>query len=220
MATRIALFGGSFNPIHVGHLIVARSIVEQLGLDRLIFLPSARPPHKNGATLAEGDHRCAMVRLAIADEPGFELSAYDYDRPGPSYTIDTVTHFRQTLGLEIILYWIIGADSLADLTTWYRVGALVDCCRIITARRPGFREVDWDRLRSRLSEEQIAVLRAGVLDTPMIEISATDIRRRVREGRTIRYLVPESVRAYIGEHGLYAAPLAGARAAGSEGVRE
>ncbi|RJP38600.1 MAG: nicotinate-nucleotide adenylyltransferase [Phycisphaerales bacterium] len=208
MATRIALFGGSFNPIHLGHLIVARNIAEQLGLDRVIFLPSSRPPHKNGAALAEGDHRGQMVRLAIAGEPLFELSDYDQNRPGPSYTIDTVSHFRQTLGLEIILYWIIGTDSLADLTTWYRVGALVDCCRIITARRPGFREVDWDRLRSRLSEDQIAILRAGVLDTPQIEISATDIRRRVREGKSIQYLVPEAVRQYIAEQRLYQSPAA------------
>lgn len=206
MADQIALFGGCFNPIHHGHLIVARAIAEQLRLQRLIFLPSAAPPHKGAAGLADPGHRAAMVSLAIEGESGFEFSDFELGRPGPNYTIDTVAHFRETLGLEIILYWIIGADSLADLTTWYRVRALVDGCRIITAGRPGWTEIDWSRLRTRLSEDQIAVLKSGLLATPLIDISATDIRRRVREGRSIRYLVPDAVRQYIDTHNLYRAP--------------
>lgn len=203
MPSKIALYGGSFNPIHHGHLIIARHLVEELALDRLIFLPSAQPPHKTGATLAPADHRAAMVRLAIANEPVFEYSDVDLTGAGPSYTIDTVAHFRQTLGMDIILYWIIGADSLAELTTWYRVRALVDSCRIITAGRPGWETIDWSQLRARLSEDQIAVLQSGMLDTPLIDISATDIRRRVRAGKSIRYLVPDAVRNYIDTHGLY-----------------
>lgn len=203
MPTKIALYGGSFNPIHHGHLIVARHLAEELLLDRLIFLPSAQPPHKSGATLAPADHRAAMVRLAIAHESVFEFSDVDLSAGGPSYTIDTVAHFRQMLGMDIILYWIIGADSLAELPTWYRVRALVDSCRIITAGRPGWETIDWSQLRSRLSEDQIAMLQAGMMNTPLIDISATDIRRRVRAGRSIRYLVPDAVRNYIETHGLY-----------------
>ncbi|MCC7293540.1 MAG: nicotinate (nicotinamide) nucleotide adenylyltransferase [Phycisphaerales bacterium] len=202
MPEKIALYGGSFNPIHHGHLIVARHIAEELQLDRLIFLPSAQPPHKPTGALAAAEHRCAMVKLAIEGEHAFQFSDHDL-RDGPTYTIDTVAHFRQALGMDIILYWIIGSDSLVELTTWYRVRALVDSCRIVTAARPGWEQIDWNLLRSRLSEEQIAVLQSGVMDTPLMDISATDIRRRVRLGKSIRYLVPEKIRNYIDTHGLY-----------------
>ncbi|MHC4065064.1 MAG: nicotinate-nucleotide adenylyltransferase [Planctomycetota bacterium] len=206
MSQRIALFGGSFNPIHMGHLIVARSVGEQLRLDRIIVLPSATPPHKTAAALLDPKHRAAMVELAIAGEPLLELSDYDLNREGPSYTVETVAHFREELGLDVLLHWIIGADSLAELTTWYRVRALVDSCRIITAARPGWERIDFDVLRTRLSEEHIASLQAGLVETPRIDISATDIRRRARAGRSIRYLTPDSVCQYIADHGLYRAP--------------
>ncbi|MCP4245717.1 MAG: nicotinate-nucleotide adenylyltransferase [bacterium] len=205
MSQRLALFGGSFNPIHLGHLIIARSMAEQLGLDRVIFLPSATPPHKTASALLDPRHRSEMVRLAIEDEPRFEWSDYDLTRQGPSYTVDTVAHFREELGLDVLLHWIIGADSLTELTSWYRVRALVDSCRIVTAARPGWESIDFDALRTRLSEEHIASLRAGLVETPHIDISATDIRRRIRAGRSVRYLVPDGVLQYIIEHGLYRA---------------
>ena len=208
MTERIALFGGSFNPIHNGPLIVTRSIAEQLRLERAIFLPAAKPPHKTAGALLDAEHRAEMVKLAIAGEPIFEFSDYDLTRAGPGYTIETVAHFREEFGPEVSLYWVIGVDSLNDLTTWYRVRALVDSCQIITARRPGWDDIHWEQLRTRLSAEQIAVLQSGVLNTPMIDISSTDIRRRIREGRSIRYLVPDCVRAYIDEHGLYRSPAA------------
>ncbi|MHC4091001.1 MAG: nicotinate-nicotinamide nucleotide adenylyltransferase, partial [Planctomycetota bacterium] len=111
MSQRIALFGGSFNPIHMGHLIVARSVGEQLRLERIIVLPSATPPHKTAAALLDPKHRAAMVELAIAGEPLLEFSDYDLNREGPSYTVETVAHFREELGLDVLLHWIIGADS-------------------------------------------------------------------------------------------------------------
>lgn len=203
MSQRVALFGGSFDPIHNGHLIVARSIGEQLQLDRVVFLPSASPPHKTPGALAPAEHRAAMVRLAIAGEPLLECDDYDLNRPGPSYTVETVAHFRQELGPDVALHWIIGADTVAELVNWYRVRALVDSCRIVIARRPGWDQIDFEALRIRLGEEQIAALRAGVVDTPRIDISATDIRRRVRGGRSIRYLVPEAVAAYVADQKLY-----------------
>lgn len=205
MAERIALYGGTFNPIHVGHLIVARSIAEQLLVDRLIFLPAAQPPHKVGATLLDGASRAEMIRLAIEGERFFEVSTLELDRAGPSYTIDTVGHFRETLGLDISLYWIVGVDSLNELDSWHRVGALVDACRIITARRPGWERVDLAALESKLTDEQIGVLESGILDTPRIEISSSDIRRRIKQNKSIRYLVPDAVEAYIRANGLYAA---------------
>jgi len=204
MTRRIGLYGGSFNPIHHGHLIVARAVAEGLDLDRVIFLPSNRPPHKQARALLNAEHRAEMVRLAIKDEILFEFSDFDLVRDGPSYTIDTVTHFRTQLGPDVDLHWIIGADSLAELTTWRRVGDLVDSCRIVTAARPGSDgKINWDQLRSALSETQLAALRSGVVETPLIDISSTDIRRRVRDGRSIRALVPDPVRCYIDEHELY-----------------
>ena len=206
MSQRIALFGGSFDPIHRGHLIVARSVAERVPLEKIIFLPSASPPHKQGEALADPSHRAAMVALAIQGETQpcqFEMSDFDLTRTGPSYTIDTVEHFRRTLGNEVELHWIIGADSLNELTGWHRVAALVDGCQLLTASRPGSDAIDWTSLRSALSESQIEKLRRGVMETPRLDISSTDVRRRVQRNQSILRLVPDSVAHYIQEHSLY-----------------
>ncbi len=203
MAERVALFGGSFNPIHFGHLIMARSVAEKLALDRVVFLPTANPPHKDATTLVDGSHRAQMVTLAIEGEPRFALDDYDLHRSGRTYTIETVAHFRRRLGSDAEIHWIIGADSLPDLTHWHQVSALVDSCRMVVASRPGWDRLDFDVLRACLSDAQIARLRSECLDTPRIDISATQIRGRTSEGRSIRYLTPEPVRAYIKAHNLY-----------------
>jgi nicotinate-nucleotide adenylyltransferase len=211
----IGLFGGSFNPIHIGHLIVARSMLEQLGLRRMVLIPSANPPHKHGLTeLADATDRLKMVRLAISGEAGFEADDIEIRRSGPSYTILTVQDYRKALGqrtgnepapvsAEPPLYWIIGGDSLPELHTWYRIRELVEQCRIVTAARPGYERPDLTPLQALLTVRQIQDLRDAVLPTPRIDISATDIRRRIREERSIRYLVPENVREYIESRRLY-----------------
>lgn len=205
MTRVVALFGGSFNPIHVGHLIVARNVAEQIGADRLVLIPSAKPPHKLSALadLADARARLAMVQAAIAGESLFDVSDCELRREGPSYTFDTVTQFLAELGSSASVAWVIGADSLPELASWYRVDELVDRCRIVTAARPGWEAPDLAPLAARLSRAQIDRLRSDVLDTPRIDISATEIRRRVREGRSIRYLVPEPVREYISANQLY-----------------
>ena len=202
MAERVGLYGGSFNPVHHGHLIVARAVLEQLSLQRVLFLPSERPPHKLGRPILSGRHRAAMVQLAIDGEPLFEFNDFDL-RDGPSFTIDTVLHFRGVFGPAAELHWIIGADSLAELATWKRAGELVDACRIVVAARPGWQEIDWHVFDPVLRPQQVDRLRAGIIATPQIDISATDIRERIRAGRSIRYLVPDAVRQYIAEHDLY-----------------
>jgi nicotinate-nucleotide adenylyltransferase len=202
---RVALFGGSFNPIHHGHLIAARSVAEQLGANRLIFIPAANPPHKQDAKLAPARHRLEMVRLAIDGEPGWEVSDCELQRRGPSYTFDTVTQLRETLGPKPELCWIVGADSLPELASWYRIEELLAICRIITAARPGWERPDLTPLRKRLGTAHVDRLVADVLETPRIDIAATDIRERVRAGRSIRYLVPERVAQYINKHELYRA---------------
>ena len=204
MTQTIALYGGTFDPIHFGHLIAARSVAEQLGAARTIFIPSATPPHKAATTLAPAEHRLEMVRRAVADEPGFEVSDCEIRRAGPSYTIDTVRHFRAVCGDEATLHWIIGADSLAELASWYRGDALADACHITTAQRPGFDAADLTPLRPRLSAAQVDAVRRGILNTPRIDISSTEIRRRIAAGLSVRYLLPESVRAYLLDLALYA----------------
>lgn len=204
---RIGLYGGSFNPIHFGHLIPALAAAEQLGLDKLIFVPSAHPPHKPpGGALAAPEHRLEMVRRAIAEVGVFDVSDIELKRSGPSYTIDTIAAFRQEFGLDVLLHWLVGADSLAELATWHRAGELVDACRVVTMARPGWPiEPAIERLRAgrRLSEDQIARLAGGVLTTPNIEIAATAIRHRIASGKTVRFFVPGGVLHYIEQHGLY-----------------
>ncbi len=200
---RVGLYGGSFDPIHIGHLIVARSVAESLGLEQVIFLPSASPPHKDRSELSGQEHRASMVELAIAEEPLFAFNDYDLAREGPTYTVETVAHFREAFGGEAELAWIIGADSLPELKSWHRVSDLVDGCRVVTAARPGWDAPDLSALKPELSDDQIFRLRRDTLETPRIDIAATEIRRRVRAGLSIRFLVPDSVLAYIERHRLY-----------------
>jgi len=204
MSERIGLFGGSFNPIHHGHLIVARSLHEQLSLTRTIFLPSRRPPHKNIDVLAEAHHRAEMVRLAIAGEARFALDDFDLQREGPCYTIDTIGHFR-TAHPAAEIHWFIGSDSLMDLPTWHRARELVTLCTIVTAARSG-QPVDLAPLEQAFGAETARKLLGNVLKTPVIDISSTDIRRRVALGQSIRYLVPEPVREFIDRNRIYGVP--------------
>ena len=206
---RIGLFGGSFNPIHSGHLIISRAVAERIELDRVVLLPSKYPPHKQSADLIDAAHRIEMIKIAIQGEPLFECSDVDVAREGPTFTIDTVSAFLQELGPDpklgpdVELSWIIGGDSLAELATWHRVAELVDTCRIVTALRPGFDRIDFGPLAKLLSVDRIARLKADIVRTPLIDISATNIRDRIARGRSIRYLVPDTVGEYIEQHGLY-----------------
>jgi len=199
----IILVGGSFNPIHLGHLIVARAVAEQLALARVVFIPSGNPPHKPGNHLADAADRLAMARLAVADESGLEVSDVEIGRSGPSYTILTVEAYRQNLAPGQSLFWLIGSDTLTELHTWHRARELVDMCRIVTAVRPGFESPDLSVLEPTLSPEQVRQLQVDILPTPRIDISATDIRHRIAKGRSIRYLVPDTIREYIENHRLY-----------------
>ncbi len=220
----IALFGGTFDPIHCGHLIIARCVLERLSLDGVTFIPSANPPHKGRANLSDVAHRLAMVELAIESESGFACDDCETRRTGPSYTFDTVMHFREQLGQDeprplvggprplvggprplvgAKIHWIIGADSLAELESWHRAGELIDACNIVTVNRLGDRQPDLSTFGRVLDEGHIAKLERGILQTPCIDISATDIRRRVAAAQSIRYLVPEAVRQYIEDHQLY-----------------
>ncbi len=200
---RIALFGGSFDPIHFGHLISARSIAEQLDLSQVILIPAPRPPHKPNAALTETSQRIAMAKLAVEGDPLFTVSDIEMQRKGPSYTIDTVSAFRSELGESAALHWIIGADSLPELVTWWRIAELVTCVTIVTATRPGWTQPDMAQLASAVGKAHAESLLDQCCATTAIDISATDIRRRVASNLPIRYLVPASVASYISMANLY-----------------
>ncbi len=199
----ILLFGGSFDPIHHGHLIVARAAAEALDVERVILIPSARPPHKLDRRLTPADVRLRLCALAVAGDALFAVDPWETQQQGPNYTLLTVRHFREQWGPAVRLYWLIGADSLAELHTWYRVPELVEACILVTVARPGVDLSSLPELENLLTPRQLETLRSHVLETPQIEISASDIRARVRAGRSIRYLVPEAVRVEIERQGLY-----------------
>ncbi|NOX58630.1 MAG: nicotinate (nicotinamide) nucleotide adenylyltransferase [Planctomycetes bacterium] len=199
----MALFGGSFNPVHNGHLIIARSIAEALGIGEVVLLPSRSPPHKDIRGLAETPHRMEMVKLAVEGDPLFSVSDHDATCEGYSYTVKTIEYFRRKLPDQTRIVWIIGADSLLELHTWYEVATLVVSCRIVTAHRPGSPLAPLTALEDLIGTEAVRQLRADVIDTPHIDISSTQIRRRVRQGQSIRDLVPSPVEAYIRQHRLY-----------------
>lgn len=205
MPDRIGLYGGSFDPIHFGHLISAQSIAEQINLSRVVLVLSPRPPHKTGRRLTDAEHRLAMARLAVRGDPLFEVSDIELHRAGPSFTIDTVTAFRAQVGKEAELFWIIGADSLPELPTWRRIRDLVHAVQIVTARRPGSRLPASAALADAVGEAQAEALLERCVETPEIGISATDIRKRVAARQSIRYMVPEAVASYITKKMLYIA---------------
>jgi nicotinate-nucleotide adenylyltransferase len=209
--TRIALFGGSFNPVHAGHLAIAEAARKALRLDRVLFIPCRLPPHKSSSELAPARDRVAMLRLAIRGRPRFRVSCVELRRPGPSYTIRTVEALRRRLAggapgrppPELIL--LIGADMLADLPTWYRANALVRRVRVAAAERPGWSIDSLCRPLARaFGDAFVRGLERRRFDAPRVAVSSTEIRRRVRAGRSIRGLVPDPVARYIRSHGLYA----------------
>jgi len=203
MSNRIGLFGGSFDPIHFGHLISVRSVAEALQLSRIILIPSARPPHKEGVPITEAEHRMAMARLAVEGDGLFEVSDLELHRAGPSYTLDTVEAFQRRLGDRAELFWIIGADSLPELPTWHRIAELVQRVTIVTAARPGWQRPSVKLLAEAVGDQNARALLSNCCNTPRIDISATDIRARVAAGRPIRYFTAEKVASYIQQQHLY-----------------
>jgi nicotinate-nucleotide adenylyltransferase len=198
---RVALMGGTFDPIHIGHLILAEEACDQLGLSEVYIAPAGDPPHKQDRRLAPVEDRLHMVETAIAGNPVFRASRIDADRPGPHYTVDTVRLFRQQLPRDTELYFLMGFDSLAELPGWDRPAELIAACHLVALTRYNV-PVDWPALEARLPGLRE---RVTLLDMPELEIASHHIQARVRAGRSIRYLVPDGVRDYILEHGLYKA---------------
>jgi len=198
----IGVLGGTFDPIHMGHLIIAEEVRARLDLTEILLVPAGQPWLKlnNANAISPAEHRLEMVRLAIADEPAFKLSTTEIERPGPSYTVDTMAELRNQIGAEGKLYFVLGWDNLNQLPRWHQPQRLVELCRLVPVRRVGFASPDLDSLEAAVPGLSKSLV---MLDTPQIEISASEIRQRVARGLSIHQLVPEPVEQYIIEHGLY-----------------
>lgn len=214
----IGILGGTFNPVHVGHLRAAEEASEILGLERLVFVPSAEPPHKGEReAIAPAELRCEWVRRAVADNPGFALDTLEVERSGPSYTVDTLRSFGERLAPEKPVF-VIGDDAFAEIDGWHEPGALLALAHFAVITRPPLdRAPLGERLPARFAEH-FELDRDGEsgrhrtegtwlrrIRISALEVSATDIRRRIREGRSVRYLIPEAVREEVLGSGVYAA---------------
>ena len=204
MKQKIIIFGGSFDPIHNGHLAVARFAVEHFKADELIFVPAKRSPHKQASPLASGDDRFEMIQLAIEGAAGLTVSDIELSRPEPSFTIDTISHFKNIYGSEAFLYLLIGADGLKELGRWYRINDILRWCNVCLMYRPGFVLEDIDRLAGVFGQENVQRLKENVLPNPQVDVSSTNIRNRLACDESIEGLVPEKVAQYIKARGLYA----------------
>lgn len=195
---RVGIMGGTFDPIHYGHLVTAEGAREKYKLSRVIFVPSGHPPHKEAGAVSPFWHRYLMVMLAVYSNPFFEVSKVEYDLGKPSYTVNTIREFRRLHDFGVDLFFITGADTFLEIFTWKQPEELLSMCRFIVATRPGY---DLHRLKNLLGEfYQGAVL---ILQIPMLNISSSDIRHRVKDGSSIKYLVPDPVESYIIQNGLY-----------------
>lgn len=197
---KIGIMGGTFDPIHTGHLVTAEAVRIEYGLDKVLFIPAANPPHKQHSQVTSAMHRYIMTVMATYSNPHFYVSPIEIERPGLSYTIDTVLALIEQYGDKTEFYFITGADAVQDLTTWRNIDHLLDLCYFIAATRPGcICSLDHVIKNFGIKGRE----RIHRLPTPELEISSTDIRERVRLGRSIKYIVPESVECYILKEGLY-----------------
>jgi len=196
---RVGVMGGTFDPIHHGHLVAAQEAASALDLNPVLFIPVWQPPHKSEEPTASPEDRACMVRLAVADNPLFEVSTLEIERSGRSYTVDTLQRLAE-LYQGADLHFIVGMDSLAELPKWHDPVGILGLARIVALYRPGWQTVDLDQLAQALPE---SVGRVSVVPMPELDISATELRERISEGRPIRYLVPDAVAAYIERQGLY-----------------
>jgi nicotinate-nucleotide adenylyltransferase len=199
---RIGVFGGTFDPIHLGHLILAEQCREQGELDQVWFIPAARPPHKLDRELTPFAQRVEMLNLAIAGNSAFKVEEIERDRPGPSYTADTLDGLRRQYPRED---WrlLIGSDTLMDLPNWHEPARVIQQASLLVMVRTGHPVPTEQALRTVFSETQLPTLRLRVVQAPQIDISSSDLRRRTSEGRSLRYQVPRAVECYILNKNLY-----------------
>jgi nicotinate-nucleotide adenylyltransferase len=199
---RVGIFGGTFDPIHYGHLILVEQCRDQAQLDQVVFVPSASPPHKLHKAITPFAQRVEMLSLAISGHASFRIDELEKDRTGPSYTVDTLTQLQsQRRGDE--LHFILGSDSLHDLPQWYQPRRVLELATLLVIQRADWPAFSAEQLKESLKLDDDFPLRYKIVEAPLITLSSRDIRRRIAEGRSVRYMLPRAVEAYIQEKGLY-----------------
>jgi nicotinate-nucleotide adenylyltransferase len=194
---RIGIMGGTFDPIHFGHLVTAEKVQEAFSLDEVVFVPSGNPPHKKNRKVTEATHRLNMVKLAIADHPGFSVSPIEINRKGYSYALDTVDAFRRIYGEDTKLFFITGADAILEIATWHKADELMAKCQFIAAARPGY-HFDEAHTLPKAYQDRIHIFRETAL-----AISSSRIRRLIGDGADVSDMLPQKVNTYIETHNLY-----------------
>jgi nicotinate-nucleotide adenylyltransferase len=197
---RIGMVGGTFDPVHIGHLAMGEEARLQLGLDRVLFMPAGRPWMREGGKVSPIQHRVEMVKLAVSSNPYFQLSLEEINRPGLTYTVDTLEALVEEIGVEATIYVIVGQDTMHEFHRWKEPDKLLGLCHLTVVERLGYQEFDWERLVARFPA---AKEKAQVLSMPLMGVSSTELRRRAAAGVSLRYQVPEAVAEYIEKHCLY-----------------
>ena len=200
---KIALFGGTFDPIHLGHTTVAADALERIGAEKIIFVPAKRSPLKGFLPRANDNHRLKMISLAIAGEKNFQISDYELKRPAPSYTLTTIQKFQADYGSETSIHWLIGADGVDDLTYWYKIAELIDACNLTTMYRAGCEPPDFSKFEEIWGCERIEKLQRNIIQTPLVDISSTEIRDIIANNGDYPKMLPPAVADYIRQNGLY-----------------
>jgi nicotinate-nucleotide adenylyltransferase len=208
---KVGILGGTFDPVHTGHLIIAETVRDELGLDKVLFVPAATPPHKQGWAITPAADRLEMVRLAVADNPAFEVSDIEIRRGGVSYTIETIEALREAMpgpsqaegGDKAKLFLIVGADSVRELATWKDIDHIVHLCTFVVVARPGVRIEDLIHDGIGLAPDTRQCVLRHYIDAVRVAVSSTELRARLAEGKTVRYQLPETVERYIRTKGFY-----------------
>jgi nicotinate-nucleotide adenylyltransferase len=199
---RVGIFGGTFDPVHLGHLILAEQCREQAKLDQVLFVPAALPPHKRAQPLTPFAQRVEMLTLAISGHPAFRVEEMEKDRAGPSFTVDTLTQLHAARPDDELCF-ILGSDSVHDLPLWYQPRRILELATLLVVARADWPVFSAQEVKASLQLEDDFALRYQIVEAPLITLASRDIRRRISEGRSVRYMTPRAVEAYIEDKGLY-----------------
>ncbi|MDD2568279.1 MAG: nicotinate-nucleotide adenylyltransferase [Clostridia bacterium] len=197
---RLGIMGGTFDPIHYGHLVTAEAARSRFQLDEVVFVPAGHPPHKQKKKVTDAQHRYMMTLLATVTNPYFKISDIEIARGGISYTYDTVRFFKEKYNGKLEVFFITGADAVSEIMTWKKIDSLIRECNFIAATRPGY---SFDNFTSNNVFPQLLISKLAFLEVPALAISSTDVRRRVENSEPIKYLLPETVETYIYKNALY-----------------
>jgi len=200
---KIILFGGTFDPIHLGHTTVAAVAAERIGAEKIVFIPAKCSPLKGSPPETNDNDRFAMIALAIAGNKNFELTDYELKKAEPSYTLETVRQFQTDYGSETSIHWLVGADSIDELPHWYGIVELIDACNLSVMYRAGCEHPDFAKFTAIWGSGRVEKLQQNVIKTPLIDISSTEIRNRLAAGQDVTDMLAPPVADYIRKHNLY-----------------